>query len=410
MIIDADSHVCEPPDTWTSRMPSKWGELIPRIKHNEELGADLWYIDDTVMNTLAFTVFYQEPGDPQPHRRKDDFPETPRFVDEVHPSSWDPTERVKVMDEVGVNAACLYPNLGLTSPDKFRTIPAATIEFQFDVIAAFNDFVLSWAEREPGRFIPLAVVPYWDVDRCVREIERCAELGHKGWVMTGTPEYHESPSLDDRHWDPLWDVLNATGRPVAFHAGTTMNPSEYLYDTKSLTVGGSRVRAVTDVVKSFFDNAKATTSLLMSGVPHRYPDLKFAIVESGASWVPFMLESLDVHYLRYRPWEVQTEMSADVLPSDAFRRQVFVNTWFENLRPDDLALLPIDNIMFETDYPHPTCLFGDEVRQSLDLNLKALSSEDREKIAYRNALRCFGLTEADIGAIAAKESAAVSGQ
>ena len=43
MIIDADSHVCEPPDTWTSRMPSKWGDLIPRIKHNEELGADLWY-------------------------------------------------------------------------------------------------------------------------------------------------------------------------------------------------------------------------------------------------------------------------------------------------------------------------------------------------------------------------------
>src|SRR5690349_18383248 len=46
MIIDADSHVCEPPDTWTSRMPSKWGELIPRVKRVEALGADVWCIGD----------------------------------------------------------------------------------------------------------------------------------------------------------------------------------------------------------------------------------------------------------------------------------------------------------------------------------------------------------------------------
>jgi len=399
MIIDADAHVCEPSDTWTSRMPSKWGELIPRIKRNEEINADVWCIGDTVMNTLAFSVFYKEPGDDRPHRRKDDFPETPRFVDEVHPSSWDPSERVKVMDEVGVNMAALYPNLGLTMPEPFQRIAGATLDFQIDLLAAYNDFVLSWAEREPGRFIPLAVVPYWDLDRCVREVERCAEKGHKGWVMTGTPEYHGEPHLDDRHWDPLWDVLNASGSPVAFHAGTTANPAEYMYDETTRTVGGSRVRAVTDVVRSFFDNAKATTNLLMSGVLHRYPEMKFAIVESGASWVPFMLEALDVHYLRYRPWEVRPELSADVLPSDVFRRQVFVNTWYENLRGDDFALLPIDNIMFETDYPHPTCLFGSEVQESLDQNLTALSPDDREKIAFRNAMRCFNLTEDEIGQV-----------
>jgi predicted TIM-barrel fold metal-dependent hydrolase len=399
MIIDADSHVCEPPDTWTSRMPSKWGELIPRVRHLDDIGMDAWCIGDHVVNSLAFTVFYQEPGNPLPHRRKDDFPAIPSRVEEVHPSSWDPTERVKVMDETGINMAALYPNLGLTNPDRYHTIPGATIEFQFDVIAAFNDFVLSWAEREPGRFIPLAVVPYWDVERCVKEVERCATLGHKGWVMTGTPEFHDSPPLSDRHWDPLWDVINATGGPVAFHAGTTMNPREYKVDPTARTVGGNNVRAVVDVVKSFFDNANACSNLLMSGVLPRYPDMKFAIVESGSGWVPFLLESLDVHFLRYRPWEARPELKADELPSEAFRRQVFVNTWYEQLRPDDLALLPIDNIMFETDYPHPTCLFGDEIRASLDGKLSALSESDREKISFRNAMRCFGIAEHEIGRI-----------
>ena len=116
MIIDADSHVCEPPDTWTSRMPSKWGELIPRVKRVDAIGADAWCIGDQVVNTLAFTVFYQEPHDPTPHRRKDDFPAQPAFIEEVHPSSWDPSERVKVLDEFGINMAALYPNLGAHQP------------------------------------------------------------------------------------------------------------------------------------------------------------------------------------------------------------------------------------------------------------------------------------------------------
>jgi len=402
MIIDADSHVCEPPDTWTSRMPSKWGELIPRVKRVDALGADVWCIGDQVVNTLAFTVFYQSPDDPKPHRRPDDFPAQPAFIEEVHPSSWDPTERAKVLDELGINMSVLYPNLGLTNPDRYRTIPGATIDFQFDVIAAFNDFVLSWAQREPGRFIPLAVVPYWDVAKCVKEIERCAELGHKGFVMSGTPQFHDCPPLAARHWDPLWDAIDATGLSIAFHAGTTMNPAEWRTDPGHRTIGGDTVVAVTSVVKSFLDNIDACKELLMSGVPHRYPNLKFAIVESGSGWVPFLLESLDVHYLRYRPWEARPELRADVLPSEIFRRQIFVNTWYENVRPDDLALLPIDNLMFETDYPHPTCLFGDEVHDSLTNKLAALTPDDREKISYRNAMRCFNISESEIGQIPTK--------
>lgn len=402
MIIDADSHVCEPPDTWTSRMSKKWGDLIPHVRRIEEIDADAWCIGDQLVNNLAFSVFYRSSEDSRPHRRPDDFPAVPNRIEDVHPSSWDPTERAKVLDENGINMAVLYPNLGLTSPDRYRTIPGATIDFQFEVIGAFNDFVLSWAEREPGRFVPLAVIPYWDVERCVKEIERCAALGHRGYVMSGTPQYHECPPLADRHWDPLWDAVNATGLSIGFHAGTTMNPKEYRNDPRNRTVGGSKVSAVTDVVKSFLDNAACCSQLLMSGVLTRYPNMNFAIVESGSGWVPFLLESLDVHYKRYRPWEARPELKADELPSDAFRRQVFVNTWYEHVRPDDLAVMPIDNIMFETDYPHPTCLFGDEIQESLTIKLSALTEEQRQKISYKNALRCFGLAEEEVGRLPAE--------
>jgi uncharacterized protein len=410
MIIDADSHVCEPPDTWLSRMSSKWGDLIPRVKRNAENDADMWYIDDQVINGLALTVMYNSPDDDDPHRRKDDFPATPRYIEEVHPSSWDPTARAKVMDSYGINMAALFPNLGLTSPDHYSTIPGATLEFQLELIAAFNDFVLSWGQREPGRFLPMAVVPYWDLEGCIKEIERCAELGHKGFVVTGTPEYHDSPVLANPHWDPLWSSVNATNLPIAFHAGTSTNPDEFMIqmsrereggDNNVRVPGGNNVAAITGVLKTFLDNVMATGTLLMSGVPSRYPDLKFAIVESGSGWVPFLLESLDVHYLRYRPWETRDSLKSDELPSDIFRRQIYVNTWYENLRPDDLALLPIDNVMFESDYPHPTCLMGDEVNESLTTKLSAISEDDREKISYRNAMRCFNISPDEIGRIPA---------
>ena len=30
-IIDVDTHVIEPPDLWTSRLGSKWGDTLPHI-------------------------------------------------------------------------------------------------------------------------------------------------------------------------------------------------------------------------------------------------------------------------------------------------------------------------------------------------------------------------------------------
>ncbi|CQD09111.1 amidohydrolase 2 [Mycobacterium lentiflavum] len=390
-------------------MASKWGELIPRIKRNHDHQADEWYIGDHSVSNLALTVMFNEQNDDRPHRRKDDFPASPQFIEEVHPSSWDPVERAKVMDSYGINMAALYPNLGLTSPDHYRLIPGATVEFQLELIAAFNDFVLSWAQRAPGRFIPLAVIPYWDLNGCIKEIERCVELGHKGFVMSGTPEYHDCPVLSSRHWDPLWAAANATNLPIAFHAGTSTNVEDFVAmmererdggaDNQRIP-GGNNVTAIIGVFKTFLDNIMATANLIMSGVPSRYPDLKFAIVESGSGWVPFALESLDVHFKRYRPWETRQGLRKDDLPSDIFRRQIFVNTWYEQVRPDDLALLPVDNIMFESDYPHPTCLMDDEVSHSVTSLLSDLSEEDREKISYKNAMRCFDLAPGDIGRIA----------
>jgi hypothetical protein len=108
-------------------------------------------------------------------------------------------------------------------------------------------------------------------------------------------------------------------------------------------------------------------------------------------WVPFVLESLDEYFLRYKPWVSRPDRWTDELPSEVFKRQIFVNTWFEGYRPG----YPYANAMFETDYPHPKCLLGSEITDAIG-KLSSLEPELLEDVLWRNAMRCFRLQPGDV--------------
>src|ERR1700736_3982358 len=43
-LIDTDTHVTEPPDLWTSRLASKWGDDIPHLVFDKEMGGRRWRV------------------------------------------------------------------------------------------------------------------------------------------------------------------------------------------------------------------------------------------------------------------------------------------------------------------------------------------------------------------------------
>lgn len=129
--------------------------------------------------------------------------------------------------------------------------------------------------------------------------------------------------------------------------------------------------------------------MLLSGVLACYPDLRFVCVESGIGWIPFVLESADYHFIRSKVRENRPEFT--MLPSEYFRRQVYANYWFERLESWHLDKLGTDHIMFETDLPHPTCLYGDEVMQAINRGLADQPIDVQEKILWRNAAALYGL-------------------
>jgi uncharacterized protein len=384
-LIDADAHLTEPPDLWTSRMSSqKWGDLIPHVRFDEKAGMEAWFIgDDRIGLFGASTMVYAPDGARYPTRWAKAYPEFPRQA-ELHPSSWDVHERLAIMDVHGVAVSTLYGNLGV-SRNYYADIEDEG--FRLEIVRTYNDFLIEWASPAPDRFIPLANVPFWDPQVAAKETARAAQLGHKGIVTTGIPERHGLPPFADHAWDVLWEACSEYHMPVHFHSGGG-DIGAFVNATRQSTMGaGAMMAAATTNI--ILETAASLSDLLHSAVLPRFPDTRWVIVESAVGYIPFVLECADEHFTRLQARETDVY---EALPSEYFRRQVYGTYWFEQLDQHLVDRVGAGNIMFETDYPHPTCLLRDDIVHATNENLAQIDPDDRQKILWRNAADLYAIT------------------
>ncbi len=379
LLIDADSHVTEPADLWTSRVPSKWVDRVPHVVRDG--GEDVGVLDGVRIYTVGATSAAGFPGFPA--RR-------PKVYGDLHPGSYDAAARLAYLDEAGIWAQLLYPNVGGFGSQQFRKIPDP--ELQVACIRAYNDFLHEWASIDPRRLITVISVPFWDVAAAVREVERCAPLGFRGVLFTGEPQRFGLPTLGDRHWDPLWSAAQAAGLPVHFHIGGGEDNMRELITSRVPGHGAAGAEAFT-AVNLFMKNGIQCADLITCGVLARFPDLKFVSVESGIGWLPFVLEAADYSYLGASR-EARSQ-AGDLLPSELFRRQVYSTFWFEQIAPTRLLdVVPVDNILFETDFPHVTCLYGN-IPETIEAGLGHAPPEVQHKLLWDNGARLYGIEGPD---------------
>jgi predicted TIM-barrel fold metal-dependent hydrolase len=123
----------------------------------------------------------------------------------------------------------------------------------------------------------------------------------------------------------------------------------------------------------------------------RYPKIKFVSVESGIGWIPFVLEAMDYQYGSNCVAEERPDF--DRLPSEYFARNVYACYWFEQIAPRRLIdKVGADNILFETDFPHPTSLFGKEVHDRIRGGLSDCEDSVRRKILWGNGEKLYKVT------------------
>ncbi len=376
-IIDTDTHVTEPPDLWTSRMPKKFGDQVLHVKMHPKHNLEYWFLGDKAVFSAWGSANYGFPGGSLsiPARR-----------DESHPGAWDVHQRLKYMDETGVLAQVLYPNLGAVTMSMYKNMDE---EIKLASIRAYNDFMIEFTAPAPDRFAAMAVLPLWDIQASVKEVERAVKLGHRGVLLSGAPHEHGWPYLSDKAWDPLWAAIRDANVPVSFHAGGGDFADDFLSAGRYKT-DGVHANYCRSTVLTFLLVGAQMADLLTSGVPQRFPELRFACVESGIGHLNFCLETLDYHYNVAQLWKHRPEFKE--LPSETFRKQIFVNYWFERLDQFHIDRLGEDNIMFETDFPHTTCLGGrDAVAKALNNGLEAQPERVQDKVLFGNAARLYNL-------------------
>jgi predicted TIM-barrel fold metal-dependent hydrolase len=173
--------------------------------------------------------------------------------------------------------------------------------------------------------------------------------------------------------------------PVNFHIGGSSTPLSWFGTSPWPSLDPERKLAMGSTMV-MIGNFRTMGNLLVSGIFERFPTLQVVSVESGLGWIPFLLEVLDWELAECAPHAVE---QLSLKPSEYFKRQIHACYWFERQGlTDTIAALGPDHIMFETDFPHPTCLYPDSLERAAE-GLVDISPAIRKQLLSTNASKLY---------------------
>jgi uncharacterized protein len=382
-VVDADSHMTERHDLFTERAPKGYEDKVPHVERID--GVDMWVIEGKTFGKAGSGGTVDHSGRKHPFQ---DSQGGSWSIGDVHPAAWDPKERLRLIDRLGIDVQVLYPNsIGLGGQNLWNAITDPTIPLL--CVELYNDAMAEVQEESGNRFLPMPIMPAWDSAACVREATRCAELGYRGVNMTADPQDSGSPDLGDPAWDPFWEVCAGLDLPLHFHIGASQTALAY-FGTTFWPSQDDYVKPAIGGASLFQNNSRLLLNSAYSGMFDRHPNLKMVSVESGIGWVPFMLEAMDYELEENAPeWFHKLEK----LPSEYFRDNWYATFWFETGRGDLQHLIDAvgeDKIMFETDFPHPTSLHPNPLEMVKD-KIASLRPETQRKVMGENAATLYRL-------------------
>jgi predicted TIM-barrel fold metal-dependent hydrolase len=374
-LISSDSHGQLGRDAYTSRMSkAKWGDRVPHVIEVRDEKFDhpveRWVVDGEVQggNVCNCPTAMSERGY-YPQR----WEEGPREV-------YEPAERLKALDRDRVDAEVLFPN----GPG--GTFFYDDVELELACVRTYNDALAEFRQASE-RFIPLAVIPFMSpIETIVADVERAVKAVHLGINMLGDPSVAVKglKNLSDPFWHPLWNTCQELGVGVHLHASAGLAGKLSLPQWKGYT---RRQSHCVSTLRNFCTATQFVPYLIFSGMLDKFPRLNWVFAETGLGWVSSVLEACDCE------WEKRHLWTEGILtrPSELFRRQIYVDFWFETVGIQLRDCIGVDNILWESDFPHITSTYPNSWN-AVEHSLAGVSAADREKVLFRNAARLYRLT------------------
>jgi predicted TIM-barrel fold metal-dependent hydrolase len=398
-IVSVDDHVLEPPDLWVERLPAKYRDRAPRVERykgrievhrdtrlhqviEDEAGewGDAWIFEDLRWAMVPPFAAAGIEGDNRGHR--------PLTYDEVRPGCFRQAERLSDMVINRVSASLCFPTFPRFCGQTF--LERGPRDLALACVQVYNDWMIDeWCAGDGyGRLIPQTIIPLWDVELAVAEVQRCAAKGSHAIAFSEGPVALGLPSLYSGNWDPLWAACEDSNTVVNMHIGSS---------SKVATTGPDSPNLV-PMALIFQGSMHCAVDWLVSGVFERYPGLRIALSEGQVGWLPYLLQRLDSSWENFRA----TAEIGDRLkkPPSAY----YVDHIFGCIFDDAVGLLQrdvigVDQIMFESDYPHGDSTWprSHDVAEKLVADV-GLNEVEATKLLRGNAIRLYGLSRFGIDA------------
>jgi uncharacterized protein len=353
IVIDADGHVEEDMADLVARVDPALRHLAPRLVRND---------DGTVTNLI----------EDRPFAPRFPFPRGTRTHTsaggEYRVGGRDPKVRLEVLDSEGIDAAVLYPSLGLMWGMYHDPQAAAAL------CAAGNDWLADYCRADPRRLVGVAVLPQQDPGLAAAELERCVE--RHGFVAGMIrPNRIGGRTVDDPAFDVLWQAATALDVPIALHEA---------YTGAIDTVAEDRVAnyAAAHVVSHPLEMMVAMLGLLTAGVFQRHPALRLGFFEAGCGWAPFWAERIVEHF----------ELApADYAGGDP-HGVLETSSWLtfeidERMLPAVAGAGWADRLCFASDFPHFDAVYPGAVKAVRE---RGLEPALERRLLGENALDFYG--------------------
>ena len=355
LMISADCHANEPATLWAERIDRQYRERLPRVVTDDK-GVQ-WRVTE---------------GHRPDRLRSSDL----EGEDQTRAKAGaDPQDRLRDHALDGIDGEAIFPNKGLSmwaTPDPVFAQAQCRVwnEWAWETFGPYVD-----------RLSPAAALATGDLEGSIKEVQRVAKQGFRFLTLPCKPIWGghdvEHPNYNLPLFDPLWAVIQDVDLGITFHVSTGRDPR---------AARGNGGAVINYVSHSLSPTIEPVANLCASGVLERFPRLRFATIEAGIGWIPWMLGAMDEAYLKHHFW-VRPKLKR--LPSEYFRQHGFAS--FQEDQPGlDLAERHaiVDNIMWGNDYPHHEGTWPHSA-EAIERTMGGLSDGSRAKVLGLNAVRFF---------------------
>jgi len=366
VIVSVDDHICEPPTLFDNQLSGDLLAQAPKLKTDSH-GKNYWQYQGYIRPSVGLNAVVGRPFE--------EYGMEPTSLDQLRDGCWDVHARIDDMDVNGLAASMCFGNSIGFDGQTFHKAPDKALSLRH--MQAYNDWHYDeWCMAYPGRFIPIGILPTWDMDATVAEIHRLANKGFRTVSMNENPTVQGLPSIHNDYWNPFFKAVADTDMTIALHIGSgnpaphasMETPIEAWISTMPLSV------------------AQGLADWLQLEELHRYPQLRIAISEGSIGWVPYFMERADFSNWRHKAWT--HSRFQQLKPSDLVKRHFlhcFIDDRFGLRHLDEIGE---DMVAYECDYPHSDALWPD-VPEHLWDSVKHLTDAQIDKVTHGNAIRFF---------------------